>query len=86
MPCYAGKLNCIITNTGKLYPCEMLNMCMGDLRKESFNRIWASDDSKKIRKFIKQTKCYCTEECNVNMNLLFNIKYAPKIMEEVVFK
>lgn len=84
MPCYAGKLNCVITNTGKLYPCEMLEMCMGDLRKESFKKIWNSPDSKKIREFIKKSKCYCTEECNVNMNMLFSLNYAPKIIRDAI--
>lgn len=83
-PCYAGKLNCIITNIGKVYPCEMLDMCMGDLRKESFMKIWNSPNSKKIRKFIKESKCYCTEECNTNMNLLFNLKYSPKLIMEAM--
>jgi hypothetical protein len=62
----------------------MLDMCMGDLRKENFMKIWNSPDSKKIRKFIKESKCCCTEECNVNMNLLFNLKSAPRIIMDAV--
>lgn len=84
IPCYAGKLNCVITNTGKVYPCEMLNKSMGDLRKESFKEIWNSAKAKKIRKFIKDSKCLCTEECNVNMNLLFNLKNTPGVIKEAV--
>ncbi|MBU1031243.1 MAG: glycosyltransferase [Nanoarchaeota archaeon] len=86
IPCYAGRLNVVIDNQANVYPCEMLSKSMGDLNKLSFQDIWKSKNAKETRRFIKKTKCSCTEECNLNINILFNVKYYPLMLLKNLFK
>ncbi len=81
-PCFAGILNCVLWYNGDLYPCEMLDMKIGSLRQNGYDfmKAWNSNEAKKIRRFIKETKCFCTEECNINMNILFNMQFLPKLL------
>lgn len=78
MPCYAGRLDAIIYEEGDVFPCEMLNMKMGNLREFNydFRRLWNSREAGTIRKFIRESKCFCTHECAMRTNILFN----PKVM------
>jgi radical SAM protein with 4Fe4S-binding SPASM domain len=77
IPCKAGTLSIVIDETGRVFPCEMLNEKLGDLRyvNYDFNKIWKSDEAKKIRKRIKKNNCYCTYECAMATNLIGNPKY-----------
>lgn len=86
--CYAGILNCVIMNDGVIFPCEMLDMAMGNLRENNYNfkKIWFSENAEKIRQFIRETKCFCTEECNININILFNPRYLIKLIGIVTKK
>lgn len=81
-PCYAGTLNAVIYPDGKLFPCEMLNEEITDLRKNGydFKKAWGSSRAKEIRHTIKKLNCYCTHECFMNTNILFNMKYLPEIL------
>lgn len=81
IPCLAGKLNAVLTETGNIYPCEILNKKIGNIRDVNFEfrKLWTSDEAGKIRKFIKDSKCYCTYECAITMNILFNIKQLVKL-------
>lgn len=84
--CYAGLLNCVLSNDGTVFPCEMLDKDLGYLRESGydFSRIWFSQKADDVRKFIKESKCYCTEECNINMNILFNPKSFPLLLARVL--
>lgn len=81
IPCHAGNISCVMTETGDLYPCEILNKKIGNIRDANynFNKLWYSDRAEEIRKFIKDTKCYCTYECAITTNILFNIKQLIKM-------
>ncbi len=81
-PCYAGKINAVIYPSGDVFPCELLDDKMGNLRGSGydFKKIWFSRKSNQIREKIKTTKCYCTHECNLLPNVIFNPKFLPKII------
>lgn len=74
IPCYACKLDVVINEEGDVYPCEMLNKKIGNLRdyEYDFKKLWWSKKADEIRRIIKSSKCYCTHECNMRTNLLFN--------------
>jgi len=78
IPCYAGRLDAVIDEEGTVYPCEMLSKSMGNLKDFGldFKKLWGSEQAKSIREFIKKSKCFCTHECNMRTNILFN----PRIM------
>lgn len=78
IPCYAGKLDAVFSEAGDVYSCELLKMKLGNIRDYNydFKKLWNCQEAEKIRKFINDTKCFCTHECVVRTNILFN----PKIM------
>lgn len=79
--CFAGKLSCFIDPYGNLYPCIMLDKRLGNLKKDSFDCLWESQESDKARDFIRKNKCYCFSGCDLPVSLpreprlyLWNIK------------
>jgi len=75
-PCYAGILTAVIRENGDVYPCEILNNKMGNLREFDFNfkNLWKSEHAQKVRKYIKDSRCFCHHECNVPVNIFFNLR------------
>jgi hypothetical protein len=71
-----------MTETGDLYPCEILNRKIGGIRETGYNfgKLYYSKNAEEIRQFIKGTKCYCTYECAITTNILFNIKQLIKML------
>lgn len=84
IPCFAGKLNLVITETGDLYPCESFDMKMGSLRERGYDvkEILKSDAARKVNDFIRSKGCYCTHECYFMTNILFNPAQYPALLKE----
>lgn len=82
--CYAGLLNGVIYEDGKVYACELKDYLLGDLRRNNydFKDIWNSQKAKEIRKKIEKYSCGCTHECFLTTNILFNIKLYPCLIKE----
>ena len=80
--CQAGKLAGIMHANGDVYPCELLDKKMGNLRdfNYDFTKLWQKKMTKKIQKFIYDTKCFCTYECFMGVNFLKNPKSYPTIL------
>lgn len=74
IPCYACKLDVVINEEGDVYPCETLGRKIGNLRDYGydFKKLWHSKKANEIRQFIKSSRCFCTHECNIRTNILFN--------------
>jgi len=83
-PCYAGKLNLVITETGDVYPCESFAHKMGNVRESGYNirKVIKSQKARKIIKGIKNGECYCTHECYMMTNILFNPSHYPALLKE----
>ncbi|OGR88222.1 MAG: hypothetical protein A3A86_04320 [Elusimicrobia bacterium RIFCSPLOWO2_01_FULL_60_11] len=79
MYCKAGTLSLVIKDDCGVYPCEILTDKMGNIREQSIDEIWNSEASKKIRHFIKDTKCFCTHECFFTSNIAFTPSTYPKL-------
>ncbi len=84
VPCYAGILNLVLTETGDVYPCESFDKKMGSVRDSSYDmkKIISSDEAKKVIASIKDNKCFCTHECYMMTNILFNPKMYPALLKE----
>jgi len=82
LPCLAGRVSCVMTECGDIYPCEILEERIGNIREAGydFKKIWVSKEAKEIRKRIKDTRCFCTYECAITTNILFNVKELFKIL------
>jgi len=85
-PCYAGRLNLVLTETGDLYPCEDFsdNMKFGNIRENNFDLdgLLTSDQGSKILDFIDDNGCHCTHECYFMTNILFNPARYPALLKE----
>ncbi len=82
--CFAGKLNLVITETGDVYPCEILPMRMGNLRDFNYNlkELLKSEMAKSTVDYIAKGECYCTHECYMITNILFNPRLYPRLILE----
>jgi len=85
-PCYAGKLNLVLTETGDLYPCEDFSarMKFGNIRRSEYDlqRLLDSTRGRKILQFIREKGCHCTHECYFMTNILFNPSRYPALLKE----
>ena len=83
-PCHAGSLFGVISASGLIYPCEILeDKVLGDLRKNEMNfmKIWNNNETSNVKKFIKKTNCNCTYECALSYNILGNYRYQHKLIK-----
>ncbi|MBF0594289.1 MAG: radical SAM protein [Candidatus Omnitrophica bacterium] len=76
VPCLAGHISGVLRENGDVYACEMLDKKIGNIREGNydFSKIWFSRKANEIRSYIKDTKCFCTYECAITSNILFNVK------------
>lgn len=84
VPCYAGRLNLVLTESGDVYPCESFDMKMGNVRDSGYdmNNILKSNEARDIIGSIYSKKCYCTHECYIMTNILFNPIMYPELLRE----
>lgn len=83
-PCYAGRLNLVLTEMGDVYPCEILTEGFGNVRDYGYDirRIIRSEKAKKVINSIVNNQCYCTHECYFMTNILFNPSIYPALLKE----
>ncbi len=85
IPCQAGGLGACMFANGDIYPCELLiDRKLGNVREAGydFKKIWFSEKAEESRRFIRDTKCFCTYECFLTVNILFNPRMLPRILKE----
>ena len=72
--CLAGRVFHVITETGDVYPCEMLDRKIGNLREVdmNFNALWKSEEAREITAFIDRRTCLCTYECAMGPSIAGN--------------
>jgi radical SAM protein with 4Fe4S-binding SPASM domain len=84
MPCYAGKLNLVITESGAAYPCESFSMRLGNIRESGYdiNRLLKTRQAQKVIHSIEENGCFCTHECYCMTNILFNPFMYPALLKQ----
>ena len=86
IPCYAGISNAHMSPYGDIWPCCTLGyeMSMGNIRDYNydFGSLWNSSDAKKIRKYIKEKKCYCPLANQTYSNILMNMLSLVKVLKK----
>lgn len=84
IPCYAGRLNLVLTETGNVFPCEILTESFGNVRDYGYDMeaIIRSEKAKKVIASIVNKECYCTHECYLMTNILFNPRLYPALAKE----
>lgn len=86
VPCYAGRLNLVLSESGNVYPCEILTETFGNVKDFDYDlrKVVRSDNAKKIVRSIMDKKCYCTHECYFMTNILFNPRLYPALAREYI--
>ena len=86
IPCYAGRINLVLSETGEVHPCELLSDSFGNVRDHDYDlgKVLRSSPAKQSLAAIKAEQCYCTHECNFMTNILFNPRLYPSLTREYV--
>ncbi|NQT06819.1 MAG: radical SAM protein [Candidatus Omnitrophica bacterium] len=83
LPCLAGKISGVLSETGEVHFCEILDKKIGNIRQADYNfkRLWYSKEAEALRRFITDTRCFCTYECAISSNILFNPRGLAKLLK-----
>ena len=87
LPCYAGKLNLVLTEAGEVYPCEILSQSLGNVRDHDYDimQVTRTEKARTVLDSISTSNPHCrtcTHECNYITNILFNPAMYPALMTE----
>ncbi len=84
LACYAGKLNVVLSETGELFPCEILTKSFGNIRDHDLDigKALSTGRAAEIIRSIGKKECYCTHECYFMTNILFNPRLYPALLRE----
>ena len=85
IPCYAGSLGGAMFSEGQVLPCELLvDKEIGNVRDVDydFKKLWYGPKADEMRRFIRDTRCFCTYECFLTVNILFNPLVLPRVVKE----
>jgi MoaA/NifB/PqqE/SkfB family radical SAM enzyme len=83
IPCYAGRLNLVLTESGDLYPCEgRWDRSFGNVREAGYDvmAMLRSKRGARIQDEMARGGCYCSHECNFLTNILFNPLMHPRLL------
>tara|TARA_B100000787_G_C16188621_1_gene296113 strand:- start:659 stop:1750 length:1092 start_codon:yes stop_codon:yes gene_type:complete len=86
--CYAGATFGVIGADGSVYPCEVLDKKIGNLRDHNMNflELWSGKKARSTHNWIKETKCNCCYECAWSFNILGNYQYQGKLIKAALKK
>lgn len=84
LPCYAGRLTLVITESGDVYPCESFQGKFGNLREVNFDlaQLLRGTACQEKLAAINRRECHCHHECYMMINILFNPRYYPALLQE----
>lgn len=85
VPCYAGQLNLVLSESGELSACEeRRDESFGNVRNAGYDvkRLLQTDRAQHMRTGISRGGCYCSHECNFLTNILFNPGLHPSLIRE----
>lgn len=84
VPCHAGRLNLVVSETGDVYPCELLDKKLGNIRESRYDitRLLGSRQASEVIGSIRKGGCFCTHECYFMTNILFSPSAYPALLKE----
>ena len=84
-PCYAGRLNLVLTESGDVFPCEgRWDRPFGNVREAGHDvaGMLRSERARAIQEEVARGRCYCSHECNFLTNILFNPRMHPRLLRD----
>jgi MoaA/NifB/PqqE/SkfB family radical SAM enzyme len=82
LECLAGDRLLVLTPEGTVYPCELLDRPLGNVRDFDYRikDILATPQAREALAFIRSKGCSCTHECAIHASLLLNWHQYPRIL------
>jgi len=68
-PCEAGHTSFMIDPVGDVFPCNILDMPVGNLREESFEEIWNGERMAKARGVVRECNQPCWMVCTARASM-----------------
>lgn len=86
LPCQAGKKGFVLTASGEVLLCEILNRSLGNVRNFGYSpyRILDLAGSQNEIRNIRIRKCHCTWECFQRLNVVFGPSKYPEILRQTI--
>jgi len=78
LPCEMGHDSFFLDPTGEIFPCNVMEESMGNLKEKPFDEIWNSDKAKKIREKVKNCSNNCWMIGSVSQQMKKNIMVPLK--------
>lgn len=85
IPCYAGRLDLVLTESGELHPCEeRRDRSFGNVRDAGYDvaAMLRSPRGRSIQEELARGGCWCSHECNFLTNILFNPRMHLGLLRE----
>ena len=87
LPCQAGRYTVEVQADGIVIGCPILpDRVLGGLRESDYDlrAVLNSSRARAFRKRIHKERCYCTWECAVRTNLVFNLRGWPRVLRSLL--
>jgi MoaA/NifB/PqqE/SkfB family radical SAM enzyme len=87
LPCSAGRLATAVYSDGSVFPCELRQDSMGNLRDFGLDwkRLWESPGAHESRRAVRHGDCFCTHENFLNMNIATSLACWPSLLWWTLF-
>ena len=83
-PCEAGRVAGVLMPEGDVYPCELWEKPVGNVRESNYDfpAVWNSERAKKAREEIISSRCSCYHQCFLSNTLFWNRRAWPAMLRE----
>ena len=84
IPCYAGRRNLVLSETGEVCPCDTRLESFGNVRAHGYDlgSVLRTAAARATLGSIDRWECHCTHECYFITNILFNPRCYPALAQE----
>ncbi len=72
LPCLAGVATVFIDPTGEVYPCNVLDLSMGNLRDGAFRELWRGESAVDVRRRVRSCSRPCWMMCSARASIRKN--------------
>ena len=81
-PCHAAAVFGVLGENGDVYPCEILDRPLGNVRDYDYDfmALWRDAAAADTRRWIRRSHCHCDFECAWTFNILGNWRYQPRLV------
>jgi len=85
LPCRAGSLSLVLSETGELWACEgRREESLGNVRTAGHDvgAVLRSERARRVLADVAEGRCHCSHECNLLVNVLSSPTMVPRLLHE----